>query len=112
MVFSLSSRRCREPLEWEEHQLTQAANLELAAAPFVTTPTEKIDSAAVTTPVTRIPTYEFADGTIVSFRKAKHVQGMSHRVSINGLAVDYLQENMRPSAASARFFFAKYANAL
>ena len=70
-----------------------------------------LDSIPTALSVTCVPTYEFGDGTVVSFRKVRVVPGMSHRVSINGLAVDYLQEDQRPSAASARFFYDKHVAA-
>ena len=88
--------------------MKNAANLDRDDVPFALNLSPSHTSAAKTVSVTWIPTYEFSDGTVVSFRKAKHVSGMSHRVSINGLAIDYLREDMRPSAASARFFYEKH----
>ncbi len=58
--------------------------------------------------VTYVPTYEFPDGSIVSFRKARHVRDGSYRVAINGMGIDYLEDGAKPSADYARFFFEKH----
>lgn len=58
--------------------------------------------------VTYVPTYEFPDGSVVSFRKARHVGGCAYRVAINGMGIDYLEDGAKPSADYARFFFEKH----
>lgn len=58
------------------------------------------------------PTFAAEDGRVLQFVPIKNVPGFSHRVTINGLAADYLGDNAKPSAKSAEFFLGKHSTQL
>lgn len=44
----------------------------------------------------------------VWFAKVQNVPGFTHRVILNGVAVDWLSSESKPSKATAAFFLAKH----
>lgn len=52
--------------------------------------------------------YERGDGVAVEFIKIANVPGFSHRVIINGKAVDWLSADFKPSAVSAEYYAEKH----
>ncbi len=89
-------------------ELIPLAGYELRVPRSAESGRESTDVADAPVTVTFIPTYEFADGSVVSFRKANHVPGCSHRVAIDGMGVDYLEDGAKPSADCARAFHMKH----
>jgi hypothetical protein len=56
-----------------------------------------------------IPTYESADGTVIQFRCIDDMPGFSHRVTVDGVAKDWLSNECKPSAKVAEYFYGKHA---
>jgi len=53
--------------------------------------------------------YDDDQGNTCEFHKLlKRTPGWSHRVSINGIAADWLRSDTKPSAKTAEFFLAKH----
>ena len=55
-----------------------------------------------------IPTYEDKAGNIIQFRTIHNIPGFSYRVVRNGLAVDWLRNDQRPSAKVAAYYAEKH----
>lgn len=54
-------------------------------------------------------TYVHPDGRKLRFHPVKGVPGFTHRVSIDGIAMGWLGEHVKPSKLTAMFFFDEHA---
>jgi hypothetical protein len=63
-------------------------------------------------PIKIVPTYHIGSADILQFFPIDKTPGFTHRVVLNGLAVDYLGDNNRPSVAVCRYYIEKHADKL
>lgn len=69
-------------------------------------------SAAQAVKLTAIPTFRAEDGTVIQFFPITDKvlrQASTHRVVMNGTAVDWLSASFKPNQKAAVFFMEKHA---
>ena len=58
--------------------------------------------------MTPIHSYRADNGDVILFHPSSGVPGFTHRVIINGRAIDWLGDHMRPSTNAAVYFWTKH----